>query len=71
MSRYVLVFRGPGEIPQDELRLICGHVGVRLLDMRPSKALVLEVDGPAGELLADVRKLKHWVASEQRSYSLA
>ncbi|WP_175927232.1 hypothetical protein [Burkholderia cepacia] len=71
MSRYVLVFRGPGEIPQDELRLICEHAGVRILDMRPSKTLVLEVDGPAGGLLADVSKLKHWVASEQRTYRLA
>ncbi len=71
MSRFVLVFRGSGEIPQDELRFISEHAGVRILDMRPSKAVVLEVDGPAGDLLADVRKLKHWVASEQRTYRLA
>ena len=71
MSRFVLVFRGPGEIPQEELRWICEHAGARILDMRPSKAVVLEVDGPAVNLLADVRKLKHWIASEQRTYRLA
>ena len=71
MSRFVLVFRGVGEIPQDELRSICEHAGVRIVDTRPSKAVVLEVDGPVGDLLADVRKLKHWVASEQRTYRLA
>ena len=71
MMRFVLVFRGPGEIPQDELRLICEHAGARILDMRPSKAVVLEVDGQASNLLSDVRKLKHWVASEHRTYRLA
>ncbi|MCA8434552.1 hypothetical protein [Burkholderia seminalis] len=70
MSRYLLFFKGSGDIPQDDLRTIRDHAGVTVLDVRPSKTLVLELDGCAGDFLADVGKMKDWVASEQRKYRL-
>lgn len=75
MSRFVLVFRGTGDIPQEELRLICEHAKARILDTRASKSVsksvVVEVEGPADDLLADVKKSNQWIASEQRTYKLA
>ena len=53
MSRVVLVFSGPGEIPECDLQAIRRHAGVTVIDHRRSNALLLEVDGSASEFLAD------------------
>ncbi|GAA7768976.1 hypothetical protein HpMS107_50070 [Helicobacter pylori] len=70
MSRVVLVFSGPGEIPECDLQAIRRHAGVTVIDHRRSNALLLEVEGSASEFLADVGKMQNWIGSEQRTYRL-
>jgi molybdopterin/thiamine biosynthesis adenylyltransferase len=71
MTKYVVVHRGNGEVPKEEIQKIQERAGVKVLNQRRDSLFLVEFAGSAEELLDGLDNAANWIASEQRTYSFA
>lgn len=62
MSRYVLVFSGPGSKPEDDLAVIEALPGLRIIDATSPNVVVVEARPTVKKV---VNRMRNWMASEE------
>jgi hypothetical protein len=70
MAQYVLYHRGT-QASADDVKAIEQVNGLKVLQRRDSRLMLVEVEGDAQVLFDLVAGMEGWVASEQRVYHLA
>jgi hypothetical protein len=70
MTQYVLYHRGT-QPSTDDVKAIEQVKGLKVLQRRDSRLMLVEMEGDAQELFTLVANMEGWVASEQRTYRLA
>jgi hypothetical protein len=68
--RYVLLFRGKGPAPAEDLNRIAKVEGLTVIHARAS-ILLVEFNGTETDLSAAFDEAGTWIVSEQRTYYLS